>query len=108
MTTIQRLARWKETAAITEPQYNALIAIVSKERFSVFFELNALLYLGVLSFVAGVGWVIQRYVQTLGDAAIIGGLAAILIASFYYCFSRAVPYSPGPVESPTLAFDYIL
>src|SRR4051794_16737167 len=103
MSILQRLARWKKAGAITEPQYDAISGIVRKDRFSVFFELNALLYLGVLFFVAGIGWVIQQYVQTLGDAAIIGALAAILIACFYYCFSRAFPYSAEQVESPTLA-----
>lgn len=83
MTTLQRLAHWKESGAITEVQYDAIFAIVRKDRFSVFFELNALLYLGVLSFIGGVGWVIRVYVSTLGDTAILSGLTLILIASFY-------------------------
>jgi hypothetical protein len=62
----------------------------------------------VLSLIAGIGWIIQSYVAALGDAAILTGLTSILFASFYYCFSRALPYSPGEVESPALAFDYIL
>jgi hypothetical protein len=108
MTTLQRLSRWKETGAITAVQYDAISAIVRKDRFSVFFELNALLYLGVLSFVGGVAWVIREYVATRGDAAILSGLSLILVASFYYCFSRTLPFSPGQVESPNLAFDYVL
>jgi len=106
--TLERLARWKEAGAITDIQFNAISTIVRKERFSVFFELNALLYLGVLSFAGGLGWVIQVYVSTLGDAAILSGLSVILLASFYYCFSRAAPFSPGQAESPNLGFDYVL
>jgi hypothetical protein len=99
---------WKDAGAITGEQYNAISAIVRKDRFSVFLELNALLYLGVLSLIAGIGWVIQAYVATLGDAAIISALTSILLACCYYCFSRAPSYSSGQVQSPTLAFDYVL
>src|ERR1700688_4732381 len=108
MTTLQRLSLWKDTGAITAVQYDAISAIVRKDRFSVFFELNALLYLGVLSFVGGLAWVIRVYVATLGDAAILSGLTLILLASFCYCFFRALPFSSVQVESPNLALDYVL
>lgn len=108
MTSLERLSAWKDTGAITADQYNTISAIVRKDRFSVFLELNALLYLGVLAVIAGIGLVIQAYLSDLGDAAIISGLTALLLGCVYYCFSRTVPYSPGPVESPTLAFDYVL
>jgi hypothetical protein len=108
MTTSQRLALWRASGAISDDQYNVISAIVRKDRFSVFLELNALLYIGVLALIAGIGWVIQAYVAVLGDAAIISALTAILLGCFYYCFSRATSYSPGLVESPTLAFDYVL
>ena len=108
MTTLQRLAHWRDSGAISGDQYDVISTIVRKDRFSVFLELNALLYLGVLSFIAGIGWVIQAYVTTVGDDVIFSALTIILAACFYYCFSRARSYSPGQVESPTLAFDYIL
>ena len=108
MTVLSRLSHWRETGAITAEQHDAIAALVRKDRFSVFIELNALLYLGVLSVVAGLGWVIQEYLTSLGDAAILSGLTVVLILSFYYCFSRSLPYSSAQVESPTPAFDYVL
>jgi hypothetical protein len=108
MTILAHLEQWKESGAITNVQFDAISALVRKDRFSVFVELNALLYVGVLSFVAGVAWVIQTYLSTMGDAAILSGLSLLLFLSFFYCFSRALPYSPGVVESPSLAFDYVL
>jgi len=108
MTILARLEQWKESGAITSVQFDAISELVRKDRFSVFFELNALFYLGVLSFVAGVAWVIQTYLSTLGDTAILSGLTLLLCLSFSYCFSRALPYSPGQMESPNLAFDYVL
>ena len=108
MTILERLSTWKETSAIRGTQYDTISAIVRKERFSVFFELHALLYLGVLSLIAGTGWVIQVYAASLGDAAIISCLTLILFGSLYYCFTRGLPYSTAQVESPTLVFDYVL
>src|SRR5215471_12690220 len=100
MTTIERLAGWKQSGAITEMQYDALAAIVTKRRFSVFFELNVLLYLGVISLVAGVGWTIQTYAATLGNAAILSGLTLLCLVSFAYCFSRTKPFSSQRTEAP--------
>ncbi len=108
MTTIERLERWRDAAVITDAQYAVLGALVRKERFSVFVEMNALLYLGVLSLVAGVGWVIQKYAPNIGDVAILTGLTAVLGGCAFYCSRRAAPYSPDRVESPTFAFDYVL
>src|SRR5262245_65297255 len=108
MTVLERLDDWKSAGAITPAQHSAIAAIVRKERFSVFIELNALLYLGVVLCVAGIGWTIAKYFQNLGDVAILVSLTALLGGSLYYCFSRALPYAAQRTESPNLAFDYIL
>ena len=85
-----------------------LAALVRKERFSLFVELHTLLYLGVISLIAGVGWTIQVHFQGLGDAAILSALTCALAGSLYYCFSRGRGYSTGRVEAPGFAFDYVL
>lgn len=102
------LERWKGTGAIRPEQCDALSALVRKDRFSVFVELHTLLYLGVASFIAGVGWTIQTHFQGLGDAAILSALTGLLAWSLYYCFSRGHAYSNARVEAPGFAFDYIL
>jgi hypothetical protein len=104
----QYLERWKTTGAITGAQHVALSALVRKDRFSVFLELNTLLYLGVVSFVAGVGWTIRTYFVDLGDAAILTSLTLVFGSSLYYCFSRSLPYSQGLIETPSFVFDYVL
>jgi hypothetical protein len=107
-TNLTYLERWNSTGAITGAQYDVLSALVRKARFSVFTELNTLLYLGVLSFVAGVGWTIQTYSARLGDAAIVSALTIVFFSSVYYCFYRARPYSRDQVEPSGFAFDYVL
>jgi hypothetical protein len=62
----------------------------------------------VLSLVAGVGWTITTYSERLGDAAILSALTAAFCWSLYYCAARSRAYAPGEVESPGLAFDYVL
>ena len=98
MSTVALLQKWRDSGAISADQFDTLIAIVRKERFSVFVELNVLLYLGVLSLAAGVGWTINTYFADLGDAAILIGLTALLMSSLYYCFSH----------KPGMVVDYIL
>jgi Predicted membrane protein (DUF2157) len=108
MTVLERLGSWRTSGTISPTQYSAIAAIVRKDRFSVFVELNALLYLGVISCIAGLGWTIKSYFENLGDVAIIAALTLLCGATFYYCFSQASRYSPQRVESPSLAFDYVL
>jgi Predicted membrane protein (DUF2157) len=108
MTVLERLESWRASGTISPTQYSAIAAIVRKDRFSVFVELNALLYLGVISCVAGLGWTIKAHFENLGDAAIITALTLLCGATLFYCFSNASPYSRERVESPSLAFDYVL
>ncbi len=108
MTTLDRLDRWKATGVISADQHLLLQSLVRQDRLSLFVELSALLYIGVLSIVGGLTWTFRDYVTNLGDATILAILALLVGASFYYCFSRAVPYDNSEVESPSLVFDYVL
>ncbi|MET0163951.1 MAG: DUF2157 domain-containing protein [Vicinamibacterales bacterium] len=108
MTTLERLDRWHRGGLLTDDEHHVIAAIVRKERFSVFLELNALLYIGVLAIAGGLAWTIRTSFEDFGDAAILLVLSVSLIACFYYCFTRGRPYSAGQIESPTLAFDYVL
>ena len=102
------LDRWKRAGTISEAQHNLLAALVRRERFSLFIELNALLYLGVVSLAAGAGWTIAIYSARLGDLAILATLTVVFGGSLYYCFTHTPPYSQEQVEPPGVAFDYVL
>ena len=108
MTTTDRLDGWKAVGVVSEEQHAMLTALVRRERFSVFVELSALLYLGVLSIVGGLVWTFREYVASLGDVAILSILALLMVLAFGYCFSRTAPYSNDEVEAPSLVFDYVL
>ena len=55
MTILARLQQWKEQSKISPEQHAYLAGLSRGEPFSLFLELNVLLYAGVLSFVAGLG-----------------------------------------------------
>ena len=108
MTVLSCLDRWRADGTITEGQYGDIREWTRTDRLSVFLELNALLYLGVLACAAGIGWTVRVHFARLGDVFVLVPLTMILAACLGYCFSRASPYSRAAVPTPTFAFDYIL
>lgn len=108
MTIFARLESWKEQGAISQEQYALLSSLSRGEPFSLFLELNLLLYAGVLAFVAGLGWTVATWSQQLGDVLVLTFLSAILGACFSYIFSHALAWSPVETPAPSPAFDYVL
>jgi len=108
MTILTRLGQWKEQGKISPEQHAHLAGLSRGEPFSLFLELNVLLYSGVLAFVAGLGWTVGTWSQQLGDVLVLTVLSTILAASFWYCFSRAPAWSPAETPAPSPIFDYVL
>jgi hypothetical protein len=108
MTTLDHLDSWRANGIISDEQHALLTSYVRRERFSVFVELSALLYIGVLSVIAGLTWTFRDYLDRLGDAAILSILVILMAAAFSYCFIKTPPYSSDEVDAPTFAFDYVL
>jgi len=108
VTILTRLGQWKEQGKISPEQHAHLAGLSRGEPFSLFLELNILLYAGVLAFVAGLGWTVKTWSQQLGDVLVLTVLSAILAACFWYCFSRAPAWSPGETPAPSPIFDYVL
>jgi hypothetical protein len=108
MTTRDQLDAWLAAGAISGAQHAVLDRLVRRDRFSVFVELNALLYLGVLAVAGGLAWTARLYSDQWGDLAILGPATALVAACLYYCVTRAAPYTAARVETASLAFDYVL
>ncbi len=108
MTILARLEQWEEQGAISPEQQAHLASLSRGEPFSLWLELNLLLYAGVLAFVAGLGWTVSTWSQQLGDVVVLAILSIILTASFWYCFSRATAWSAAETAAPTPIFDYVL
>jgi hypothetical protein len=108
MNLLTRLERWKEQGAISPEQQGLLSSLSRGEPFSLFVELNVLLYAGVLAFVAGLGWTVTTWSKQLGDVVVLAVLSSILAGCFWYCFSRVGAWSAAETPSPSLVFDYVL
>jgi len=108
MTILARLEQWKERGVISQEQHTVLAGLSRGEPFSVFLELNILLYAGILAFVGGLGWTVTTWSQQLGDVLVLTLLSAMLGGCLWYCFSRAPAWSAAETPSPSLAFDYVL
>jgi hypothetical protein len=108
MTIAARLDEWKERGTISPEQHTLLSGLSRREPFSLFLELNILLYAGILAFVAGLGWTVATWSQQLGDVLVTAILTAMLAACFWYCFSRAPAWSRAETPSPSLVLDYVL
>jgi len=108
MTILTRLEQWKEQGILSPDQHALLAALSRGKPFSLYLELNLLLYAGILAFVAGLGWTVTTFSQQLGDVLILTALSAILAVCFWYTFSRAPAWSSAEVPSPSLLFDYVL
>lgn len=108
MTILARLDQWKQQGAISPEQHAYLSGLCRGEPFSLFLELNILLYAGVLAFVAGLGWTVTTWSQQLGDVLVVAVLSTILAACFWYCISRAPAWSFAETPAPNAIFDYVL
>jgi len=108
MTILTRLEQWKGQGMISPEQHAHLASLSRGEPFSLFLELNVLLYAGVLAFVAGLGWTVSTWSQQLGDVLVLTILSTVLAACFWYCFSRAPAWVPAETPAPSPIFDYVL
>jgi hypothetical protein len=108
MTILTRLEHWKQQGKISPEQHAHLAGLSRGEPFSVFLELNVLLYASVLAFVVGLGWTVSTWSQQLGDVLVLTTLSSILAACSWYSFSRAPAWSLAETPAPSPIFDYVL
>src|SRR5688572_5105368 len=106
--TVAQLKELQERGLIQPDQLEKIEPIVTRKIVSVFYELRTLLYLGVMLFTTGVGFLIYQNIGELGHILAILALSVLSIGCFVYCVMRGKPFSKGKVESPNPYFDYVL
>jgi len=93
---------------LTSRQHVILDALASRRRVSLFGELNALLYLGVIAFAGGLAWTARAYSDRWGDLALLLPASALVIGCVAWVFAKAPVYSSDRVTSPSIGVDYVL
>jgi hypothetical protein len=106
--TLEKIQELKKKGLITGEQFNQIELIVTRKVFSVFYELRTLLYLGVMLFTTGVGFLIYQNIGQLGHILVIISLSILSVGCFVYAFVKGYPFSKLKVESPNPYFDYVL
>lgn len=76
--------------------------------FPLHWEVQTLLYIGVLLLTTGLGLLIYDHLDTLGHQFVLILIAAICAGCFFYCFKHQKAFSWHKVDSPNPYFDYIL
>ncbi|MEO7416357.1 MAG: DUF2157 domain-containing protein, partial [Thermoanaerobaculia bacterium] len=97
-----------EAGALPPEGAPRLLRVARGELVSVHGELRALLYLGVLLVMGGVGLLVKENLDRIGPLAIAVGLGLAAAAALVWVARVAPPFSWREVPSPNLGFDYIL
>ena len=96
-------------AGVLAEEQAALFDRVARRRLvSVRFEIRALLYVGVLLLTSGVGLLVAEHHRQIGPLAVAGGIGLVVAACFVWVIRKAPAFSWEAVESPNVAFDYVL
>ena len=97
-----------EQKLIDENQYQFLDAIHQRTVVSVFYDLRLLLYLGIMLFTAGIGYIVYQNLSDLGHIILMLLLLVCIVIGGYYIQSKVKPYSKDQIVVEHFYFDYIL
>ena len=102
------IARLRREGTLSSEQAALFNRVARRELVSVRVEIRALLYLGVLLLTSGVGIFVVEHHADIGRWVIAGSIAVASTACLVWVIRSAPPFSWGEVESPSVAFDYVL
>jgi predicted membrane protein DUF2157 len=102
------IARLRSEGILSSEQAALFNRVARRELVSVRVEIRALLYLGVLLLTSGVGIFVVEHHADIGRWAIAASIAVASTACLAWVIRSAPPFSWGQVESPSVAFDYVL
>lgn len=97
-----------EKKIISAEQASQINVSDSNQPFSIHWELRLLLYLGITLLSSGLGVLIYKNIDTLGHNVLIGLIALVCMACFYYAFRHRKPFSWGEIEESSNLDDFAL
>lgn len=105
---VSAIARLKADNVLSAGQAALFDRVARGQLVSVRFEIRALLYVGVLLLTSGVGILLSEHHQEIGPLAIAGGITLAAAACLVWVSRKRAPFSWDEVQSPNVAFDYVL
>jgi len=105
---VAAITRLRAEGVLSPPEAALFGRVARRELVSVRIELRLLLYPGVLLLTSGVGVLVAEHHDAIGPVAI-AATVAVAGAGCLAWVARAAPaFSWGEVDSPSVAFDYVL
>jgi hypothetical protein len=105
---VSAIARLRAENVLSGGQAALFDRVARRQLVSVRFEIRALLYVGVLFLASGVGLLVKEHHREIGPWAIAGGIGLAAAACLVWVIRKSAPFSWGKVQSPNVAFDYVL
>ena len=105
---VSAIARLRADNVLSGAQAAFFDRVARRQLVSIRFELRVLLYAGVLLLTSGVGLLVKEHQREIGPLAVAIGIALAAAACLAWVIRKAAPFSWGEVQSPNVAFDYIL
>lgn len=102
------LEKLSEKNIISAEQASQIKVSDSNQPFSIHWELRLLLYLGIMFLSTGLGVLIYKNIDTIGHNILIGLIALVCLACFYYAFRHRKPFSWAELEESTNLDDFAL
>ena len=104
----EAIPRLVEAGIVPPDAAPRLLRVARGELVAVHGELRALLYLGVLLAMGGVGLLVEENLDRIGPVAIAAAIGLAAAAALGWVVRVAPPFSWREAPSPHLAFDYVL
>jgi len=105
---VAAIARLRADNVLSGQQATLFGRVAGRDLVSARFEIRTLLYVGVLVLTSGVGVLVVEHQQDIGPWAIAGSIALAAAACLVWVVRKAPPFSWDEVQSPSVAFDYLL
>jgi len=105
---VSAIARLRAENILSSGQAALFDRVARRQLVSVRLEIRVLLYVGVLLLTSGVGLLVTEHHREIGPWAIAGGIGLAAAACLVWVIRKAAPFSWGEVQSPNVAFDYVL
>jgi hypothetical protein len=102
------IARLRAEKVLSDGQAAFFDRAARRQLVSVRLELSVLLYAGVLILTSGVGLLVKEHQREIGPVAVAIGVGLAAAVCLAWVIRKAAPFSWGEVQSPNVAFDYIL
>ena len=105
---VSAIARLRAENVLSGGQAALFDRVARRKLVSVRLEIRTLLHVGVLLLTSGVGLLVRDHHREIGPSAVAIGIGLAAAACLVWVIRKTALFSWGEVQSPNVAFDYIL